>query len=158
MFRDLLRKKQQLSIEECINILQSEKRGVLCVNGDEGYPYGMPMNHWYDQKENKIYFHCGKKGHRIDSLCKNNKASFCTYDSGCRQTGEWALTVKSVVVFGRVDIISDYDKIVSVSENLCRKFTDDKQYIKNEIQLYAKDTYLLVLTPEHMCGKLVKES
>ena len=68
MFRELTRKKQQLSIEECIHILKTEKRGVLSVNGDDGYPYGMPMNYWYDEVDGKIYFHCGKVGHRLDSL------------------------------------------------------------------------------------------
>ena len=45
MFRELIRKNQQLSHEECIRILQTELRGVLSVNGQDGYPYGMPMNH-----------------------------------------------------------------------------------------------------------------
>ena len=48
MFREMLRKKQELSKEECIEILKKEKRGVLSVLGDEGYPYGMPINHYYD--------------------------------------------------------------------------------------------------------------
>ena len=48
MFRELTRKKQKLSMEECLQILKSEKRGVLSVNGDNDYPYGMPMNHWYN--------------------------------------------------------------------------------------------------------------
>ena len=47
MFRDMLRKKQQLSQEECIAILKNEPRGVLSVLGDDDYPYGMPMNHCY---------------------------------------------------------------------------------------------------------------
>ena len=60
MFRELVRIKQKLSMEECISILKKEKRGVLSVNGDGGYPYRMPMNHWYDEESGKIYFHCGK--------------------------------------------------------------------------------------------------
>ena len=34
MFRDLTRKKQQLTKEECEKILTEELRGVLAVNGD----------------------------------------------------------------------------------------------------------------------------
>ena len=33
MFRDLTRKKQKLSLEECKEILKQEVRGVLAVNG-----------------------------------------------------------------------------------------------------------------------------
>ena len=46
MFREMNRIKQQLSQEESIAILKQEPRGVLSVNGDDGYPYGMPMDHW----------------------------------------------------------------------------------------------------------------
>ncbi len=38
MFREMLRIKQQLSREECIDILKQEPRGVLSVLGDNDYP------------------------------------------------------------------------------------------------------------------------
>ena len=72
VFRDLIRKKKELSKEECIHILKTEKRGVLSVNGDHGYPYGMPMNHWYNEEDGMIYFHCGKIGHRLEALQKDD--------------------------------------------------------------------------------------
>ena len=106
MFRELTRKNKQLSLEECISVLQSETRGVLSVLGDDDYPYGMPMNHWYNEEDGAIYFHCGTmEGHRLDALKKHDKVSFCVYDEGYRNEGEWALNVKSVVVFGKIQII-----------------------------------------------------
>ena len=51
MFRELLRKNKQLSEADCIRILESETRGVLSVQGDDGYPYGMPMNHFYNPED-----------------------------------------------------------------------------------------------------------
>ena len=158
MFRELIRKKQKLSLEECIHILKTEKRGVLSVKGDNDYPYGMPMNHWYNEEDGKIYFHCGKVGHRLDSLKKDSKVSFCTYDNGYCNEGEWALNIKSVIVFGTIEIVDDHDKIINITEKLSYKFTNDDKYIKNEIEKYAHRTILLVLTPEHISGKLVQES
>ena len=158
MFRELTRKKQQLSEDDCIDILKGEKRGVLSVVGDGDYPYGMPMNHFYNEDDKCIYFHCGKSGHRLDSLKKCNKASFCVYDNGYTDENEWALNIKSVIVFGRIDIIDDADEIADVSARLSRKFTNDEDYIRQEISLYAHKTLLLRLTPEHICGKLVKEA
>ncbi len=64
MFRELTRINKKLSMEECVHILTTEKRGVLSVIGDDGYPYGMPMNHLYNEEDGKIYFHCGNMGHR----------------------------------------------------------------------------------------------
>ena len=158
MFRELVRKKKQIPKEECIRILQDEPRGVLSVLGDNDYPYGMPMNHFYNEEDGKIYFHCGKMGHRLDALKKHDKVSFCVYDEGYRQDGEWALNIKSVVVFGRMKVVNNLEKVVYISDKLSRKFTGDDAYIKEEIEKYASQTLLLELTPEHICGKLVTES
>ena len=158
MFREMIRKNKQLSREECIKLLKTEKRGVLSVIGDGGYPYGMPMNHFYNESDGNIYFHCGKAGHRLDSIKKCPKVSFCVYDKGTKGDGDWALNVKSVIVFGRIEIIDDIATVTDVTAKLSRKFTSDEEYIKNEIRLYEKGTLLLKLTPEHICGKLVKES
>lgn len=158
MFRDLTRKNHQLTPEDCINLLRTETRGVLSVLGDEGYPYGMPMNHWYNDADSCIYFHCGKSGHRLDALNRCAKVSFCVFDRGFQKDGEWALNVKSVIVFGNIEIIDDSDMIALITRQLCYKFTHDEAYIQKEIQAYAPQTLLLKLIPAHMCGKWVKEA
>jgi len=158
MFRELIRKNKQLTMEECIHVLKTEKRGVLSVLGDNDYPYGMPMNHWYNEEDGKIYFHCGKVGHRLDALKKDNKVSFCTYDEGYRNPGQWPLNIKSVIVFGRIEIVDQPEKIIDITTKLSYKFTQDEQYIREEIANHAHRTLLLELTPEHICGKLVEES
>lgn len=158
MFRDLIRKNKMLSVQDCVEILKNETRGVLSVMGDDDYPYGMPMNYWYNEEDGKIYFHCGKVGHRLDALKKHDKVSFCTYDKGYRNEGEWAWNVKSVIVFGRIEIIDDIDKIADVTTKLSYKFTQDDEYIKKEIEVSGRNTLLLELTPEHICGKLVTEA
>ena len=158
MFRELVRKNKQLSTEECVEILKQETRGVLSVHGENGYPYGMPMNHFYNESDGSIYFHCGNIGHRLDALKKNNKVSFCTHDSGVRPEGEWAWNVKSVIVFGTMEILDDLDMITDITTKLSYKFTQDDAYIREEISRAAHRTLLLKLTPEHICGKLVKEA
>ncbi len=158
MFRELGRRKQQLSQEECIRILAEETRGVLSVLGDDDYPYGMPMNHYYHEADGKLYFHCGKAGHRLDALRKHDKVSFCVMDRGTREEGSWIWHVKSVIVFGRIEVVDDMERITDIAARLSRKFTQDEAYIQKEIEQYAKGTLLLVLTPEHICGKLVSES
>ena len=65
MFRPMRRWKQQLSDAECIAILEKEPRGILSVLGDDGYPYGIPMNHWYCEADGKLYFHGAKQVTRL---------------------------------------------------------------------------------------------
>ena len=60
MFRQMRRFKQQISEDECIEVLKTAPRGVLSMAGDDGYPYGIPLDHWYCEKDGKLYFHGAK--------------------------------------------------------------------------------------------------
>lgn len=158
MFREMLRKKQALSEEDCITVLKTQKRGVLAVLGDEDYPYALPINHYYNDEDGHIYFHGAKFGHRVDAVKRHDKVSFCVYDEGYRREGEWALNIKSVIVFGRLVPVEDEDKMIDLCRRLSRKFTDDESYIEDEIKRAGFRTLMYELVPEHMSGKLVKEA
>ena len=158
MFRRMRRFNQQLSEEDCIAVLKAERRGVLSMIGDGGYPYGIPMNHWYCPEDGKIYFHGAKSGHKIDAVTKCSKVSYCVYDAGYREEGQWALNVRSVVVFGHIGFVTDEKKVREIGESLLRKFTDDEDYIQKEIQNALPRAQCLELTIDHMTGKLVNES
>lgn len=158
MFRPMRRRKQQLSDEDCIAILEKEPRGILSVLGDDGYPYGIPMNHWYCEADGKLYFHGAKTGHKIDAISQCDKVSYCVHDEGYREDGQWPLHIKSVVVFGRIQPVKDAEKELEICTHLCQKFTDDKTYLEHELQHSRPNVLCLALTPEHMTGKLVKES
>ena len=146
MFRKMRRFKQQLTSEECISILKSEPRGVLSVIGDDGYPYGVPLDHWYCEENGKLYFHGAKEGHKVDAIKNCDKVSYCVYNQGFRKAGEWALNISSVIVFGRIRPVEDMEKAEKICRSLC------------EISGGLSKVLCLELTPEHITGKLVKES
>ena len=156
MFRDLTRKKQKLSTVECKEILKHEVRGVLAVNGDDGYPYALPINFYFDEENNRIYFHSGKVGHKLDAIAKSDKISFCVYDKGYHEDGHWSLNIRSVIIFGRIGIVEDWSDKLMV--NFCKRFTGDMEYIYSEIEKFKSNTAVLCLEIEHMTGKLVNEA
>lgn len=156
-FRPLLRKNQQLSNEECIKILQTEKRAVLSVLGDNDYPYGVPINHFYKIEDGHIYIHGAFFGHRIDAIRKNNKVSLCVYTQGDLSEDGWSYIVKSVIVFGKAFEVTDQDKIAKISTELSRKFMENEEEIQKEVKKDLHRTLLLEIIPEYMTGKLVKE-
>ena len=156
MFRDLMRKKQKLSPAVCKEILKQEVRGVLAVNGDDGYPYALPINYYFDEEENKIYFHSGKVGHKLDAIANSNKVSFCVYDKGYHQDEHWSLNIKSVIIFGKIRVLDSWPDELMV--NFCKRFTDDTDYIYSEIKKFKNNTAVLYLEIEHMTGKLVNEA
>ena len=158
MFREMRRFTHQIPKEECIEILKSTKRGVLSLIGDNGYPYGIPIDHWYCEEDGKIYFHGAKEGHKIDSIRACDKASYCVYDEGYRKEGDWALNIKSVITFGRIHFVEDEETALKICSELTKKFTDDREYLEKEIRNSFRNVLCLELVPEHMTGKLVNEA
>lgn len=158
MFRKMRRFKQQLSQEECAQILTEQPRGVLSLIVEDGYPYGIPMDHWYDPETGHLYFHGATSGQKIDAIKACDKVSYCVYDQGYRREGEWSLNIKSVVVFGRMHFVTDPALKEKICRNLCAKFTDDQTYVEREFANAFKRVQCLELVPEHITGKLVNES
>ncbi len=158
MFREMVRKKQQLSREECVSLLKAESRGVLSLLGDGGYPYGVPIDHWYREEDGCLYFHSGKTGHKVDALKANPKASFCVCDRGYREEGDWALKIKSVIVFGKIEIVEDHSQAIELTRSLSYKYTCDDAYIQEEIDSYGHELLVFKLVPEHMTGKITREA
>ena len=157
MFREVTRKKQRLTQEQCIEILKRELRGVLCVMGDDEYPYGVPMNHFYDERDGAIYFHSGKFGHRFEALHKHNKVCFTVLDQPRKEGEHWAYIINSVIVFGKIEFVEDTDRIIDYGRRFSAKFTDDQKFIEDAIERSTVATCLMKLVPEHITGKRVVE-
>ena len=157
MFRKMMREKQALSREECAEILRNEKRGVLSLLGNDGYPYGLPINHYYSEQDGCLYFHSGRAGHKIDAMRGCEKASFCVYTPGEKRGGNWWLTIRSVIVFGRIREITDHARAIEISRELSRKFTDDEDYIEQEVRSSGAGVLCFALEIEAMTGKTVEE-
>lgn len=157
MFRKMRRFKQQLSDGECLDILREEGCGVLSVNGDGGYPYGVPMDFIFDEDDGRIYFHCAAEGHKIDSLRRDGRASFCVCDKGVRRDGDWARYVKSVIAFGRISFVDDDAKKIEKLRKLGLKYYPNAEDVEAEIEKDAARAQMLEMQIEHMTGKLVHE-
>lgn len=158
MFRKMRRAPQALTEEEIINVLETETRGVLSVQGDDGYPYGFPINHFYDRESNKLYFHGAKIGHRVDAIMRDPKVSFCVYGQDYVNEGEWAKNVKSVIAFGKAEIIEDYDEMLRICRLICTKFPATQEYVEHELEHDGPNTLCFAVNIEHITGKLVNEA
>ena len=157
MFRRMRRFKQQVSDEICRKILREEWRGVLAVHGEDGYPYALPIDFYYNEEKNKIYFHCAKDGHKLDAIRADNRVSFCVYDKGFRKDGDWALNITSVIIFGKIRIIDDPEETLVTVRKFGEKFFPTQKELDDEILRSLARVQMLELTPDHMTGKIVNE-
>ena len=104
-FREMRRKRQQLSEEESIAILEKATAGTLALLGDDDYPYAVPISYVYN--EGKLYFHSALAGHKVDAIRKCDKASFCVIEQDDVQPKKYTTFYRSVIAFGRIHIIED---------------------------------------------------
>ena len=149
------RSKQELSKEECIDILTNEPRGVLALIGDFDYPYALPMSHVY--VDGKIYFHGAMKGHKMDAIKKFNKVSYCVIDKGVKNPDGWSYTFKSVIVFGKIRTLTDRDEKIDRLTHLGDKFFPTHDQTVSEIEKFLDRTAVFEIAIDHMSGKIVEE-
>ena len=132
MLREMRRYTQAGTAETCAEILKTEKRGVLSVIGDGGYPYAVPLDFYYEEEEQMIYFHCASGGH----------VSAAVYDGGrvCR-----------------AELIEDAAQTSEIVRKLAMKYYPTEEEVDAEMEKAIARVQLLSLHIEHMTGKLVNE-
>ncbi len=157
MFRKIRKIKNEISAEEAKVLLRNNKRAAFSVNGDDGYPYTIPVNFYYDEDDNKIYFHSAKKGHKIDSIKTNDKICFTTWNDGYLEDGDWAFHVSSCVVFGRAKLIEDRKITEEKVRKFARKYYPSAEEVEEEIKRAIQGVQLVAIEIEHISGKKVQE-
>lgn len=152
MFREMRRKKQQLSADECNEILVKGKTAVLAVSGDDDYPYTVPINYVY--YNGNIFFHCAKSGHKLDAIERNNKVSICVIVQDDVVQEKFTTYYKSVVCFGRAERILDEKEIKDATTVLSQKYCPDNlDGISAELEKGFSALAVVKITPEHITGK-----
>ena len=157
MFRPMRRKERAISDEEAKKLLLLGRRGVLAINGDDGYPYAIPVNYFYDMEQGKIYFHGSRAGHKVDSLKKDDRVCFTVYGNEHFKEGEWAPYMQSTVVFGRCHLIDDITTTEAKVWELALKYYPNKEEVETEITKSLKGVQLYEITIEHLSGKQIQE-
>ncbi len=157
-FRQMRRLKQALTEAECVEVLKTAPRGIMAFHGENGYPYAIPLNQYYDEEDGKLYFHGAKQGLKLDLMERDNKVCFTATDSGFVRPGEWALNIKSVVCLGRLETVADREKALEQCLKLACKYYPTKEAAEEELRKAGDRINVLVMTIDRMTGKLVNES
>lgn len=176
--RPMRRGKQELPYEEAIGILRAATSGVLSLQGDDGYPYAVPLSYAVeedvpvededsqpsdmsiDSSTNpargrlRIYFHCALQGYKLDCIARNEKASFCAVGSDDVVPEEFTTYFRSAVAFGRVRVVSDHDERVHALRLLADKYARgfDEGFAREVTTLLAR-TCILRFDVDALTGK-----
>ena len=146
------RHRQQLSVEECIGILQKATSGTLALLGDGGYPYAVPISFVYD--DGKLYFHSAMSGHKVDAIRSCNKASFCVIDQDSVRPAEYTTYFRSVIAFGRIRIVEDEAEKLVIARLLGNRYNpDQEEALQEELEHGLARMLAIRLDIEHLTGK-----
>ena len=157
MFRDIRKKKNQISTEAAEQLLIQTRRGVLAVNGREGYPYAIPINYYYDREAQKIYFHGARAGHKAEAIRACDKVCFTVYGGEFYKNDHWAPYVQSVVVFGRCRLLEQSPETMALLKRFAMKYYPEEQLADEEIRQDGAAAQIFEIEIHHLSGKEVQE-
>lgn len=157
MFREMRRKNKQLAAEAAEALLEQSRRGVLAVNGDDGYPYAIPVNYLFDRENGKIYLHGSRAGHKADALRACDKVCFTVYGNESIREDGWAPYMQSAVAFGRCRFVEAGPQTTALLKRLAMKYYPSEQLADEEIARSGKAAQVFEIEIEHLSGKEIQE-
>lgn len=151
-FREMRRKRQQLSLDESIGILQKCTSGTLALLGDGDYPYAVPISYVYTQ--GRIYFHSAVSGHKIDAIRKCEKASFCVVEQDEVHPESYTTYFRSVIAFGRIHIVEDEAEKLEMARMLGNRYNPHQdEALQKELEKGLSRMVMIRFDIEHLTGK-----
>lgn len=141
-----------LSKGETIKIFEKQKHGTLAVNGDDGYPYTVPVSYVYSN--DTIIFHSSISGHKLDAIKQDAKVSFCVIEQDNIVPDEFNTLYMSAIAFGKAKIIENDQEKREALREILKKYSPDfmksgEKYIDGEWENVA----VIIIDIEHMTGK-----
>ncbi|MFA7341757.1 MAG: pyridoxamine 5'-phosphate oxidase family protein [Candidatus Methanomethylophilaceae archaeon] len=115
--------KNAMGSEEILSFLENNQCGVLSTTGEDGYPYGTPMD--FVLLDDRVYFHGRGVGEKISNLKRDPRC--CLTVHRCHghevfQDGKRITTVyDSVVLRGEASVLEDREYKERALLALCRK-------------------------------------
>lgn len=121
--RKLRRFKQLLPEEDSIGILLRGTYAVWAVDGDEGYPYAVPVNYVYCPERHAVYIHSARQGHKVDAIRRNPRCSLCVVNRDEVVPAEFTSYFRSAIAFGRACEVTDADETMETLRMLAGKYS-----------------------------------
>jgi len=107
----MIRKDREITSREEIESIINKAFVCRLAMADENGPYIVPLSFGYS--DGALYFHCAKKGKKLDILKKNNRVCFeidadheiIESEKACK----WGMKYKSVIGFGNAFFVEDME-------------------------------------------------
>jgi len=152
MHREIRLKENAVDAQKTIEIVKNGSHGVLSTMGEDGYPYGVPVN--YSYWNDCICFHCGQQGHKLENIDFTDKVSFCIVTKSDILANKFDTDYESAIAFGRAIEVTDTSEKEEILMSILNKYS--AEYIeagKNYMKKYWDETKVIKIKIDHFTGK-----
>ena len=130
MQRNLNKSNRQLPQNETEELFAQGHHGILAVNGEEGYPYAVPVNYVY--LDGKIYIHSAQYGYKMEMIEKDPKVCFSAILRSEIVPERFTAKFESVVATGKISLVEEEGEKRRALETFIKRFSPD--YYENGIK------------------------
>lgn len=147
--------KYPLSGEEMEALLDRARSGVLSTIGEDGFPYGTPIN--FVRMDGRIFFHGRKVGEKVSNLKRDPRCCLTVLDEhGFERCGDGACDTttlyESVIIRGKVAVIDDVELKTRILRATVDKLTPERRTDEIDARK-VPPTGIFEIVVESMTGK-----
>ncbi|KYZ75485.1 MFS transporter [Anaerosporomusa subterranea] len=154
MFKEMRRHDRGLTRSETDEILLNGVYGVLSINGEDDYAYGVPLSYVYTGGH--IYFHCAQEGYKLNCTRKRNKVTFCVVGKANTLPDKFSMEYASAIVFGEVSEVHDQEKLAALMAFVEKYSSSYMEKGKEYADSVHHKTVVLKIDSKHITGKARK--
>ena len=152
MHREIRSKDNALDDKKTTEIIIKGSYGVLSTIGEDGYPYGIPLNYSYWDK--CICFHCAQLGHKLENIYFNKKVSFTVVTKSDILASIFDTDYESAVAFGTAIEVTERSEKKDILMSIINKYSADfVKAGKNYMKKHWDETKVIKIEIDHLTGK-----
>lgn len=157
MYREMRRFRQEIGEEDCRRVLEQARVGTLALTLEDGMPYAVPLNFYYDRESGNLYFHGAGEGQKAEALRRDPRVCFSAVSDPQQEEGTWWRQFDSVTVFGRIFFVEDPEKKAAILRKIGNRYYPDPEAVEEELSRTLSRVAVLELVPDRMTGKHINE-
>jgi nitroimidazol reductase NimA-like FMN-containing flavoprotein (pyridoxamine 5'-phosphate oxidase superfamily) len=127
---------------------------AMCHDGE---PYAVTLSYGYDSQRHALYAHVATAGRKLDAIASDPRVCASIVIDGGYQHGECRHLYESVIVTGRMSVVTDPDEAREGMRVLLGHLEDDPEALWERQALDAEETWrrlrMLRLDIDEMTGK-----
>lgn len=146
--------ESSLTPEECLEVIHHVDFAVLGTADLTGVPYAVPVTPW--MVRDRIYIHGIPGGRKLANMIQNPRVSLCFMGSGRALPKKTGAAFVSVIVAGRVRLITSLEEKKQVTELMEERHASgiDPEKARRERSMpIDRTSNLFEVTPDRITGK-----